>query len=66
MPHQAGEAIARNRITALLHEIGDEDMPVSLVHRPQRIQPIKRRAFLDIATPRLQGLIEVDIHVGTA
>ena len=62
--YQAAEAIAQGRITTILRDFGDEAMPVNLVHQPQRIQPLKRRAFLDFVTPRLtQALLEVEKKV---
>jgi len=67
MSYQAAQAIAQGRITTILREFGDEAMPVHLVHQSQRIQPLKRRAFLDFVTPRLtQALIEVETKVRSA
>lgn len=67
MSYQAAEAIAQKRIAPILRAFGDEPMPVNLVHQPQRIQPLKRRAFLDFVTPRLtQALVEVEAKVRSA
>ena len=65
--YQAADAIAQRRIVAILREFGDEPMPVHLVHQSQRIQPLKRRAFLDFVTPRLTAaLVAVETKVRSA
>jgi DNA-binding transcriptional LysR family regulator len=53
LSYQAADAIARGRVQPILHDWGGGPVPVSLLHQPQRVQPLKRRAFLEFAAPRL-------------
>jgi DNA-binding transcriptional LysR family regulator len=60
MSYQAAAAVANGRLVPLLTGSGFEPVPVHLVHRRQRSQPLKLRAFLDFVAPRLsQALGEV-------
>jgi DNA-binding transcriptional LysR family regulator len=64
MSYQAATAIAEGRVTTLLRAASPEPIPVNLVHQPQRVQPLKRRAFLDFVVPRLtQTLTAVTAQV---
>jgi DNA-binding transcriptional LysR family regulator len=51
--YQAATAIAEGRITTILRGFSTDPIPVNLVHQSQRVQPLKRRAFLDFVVPRL-------------
>jgi DNA-binding transcriptional LysR family regulator len=53
MSYQAAEAIAAGRLVPILREWEHGPAPVSLVHQPQPVQPLKRRAFLDFVAPRV-------------
>lgn len=53
MSYQAASAIADGRVTTILRDFATDPVPVSLVHQPQRVQPLKRRAFMDFVVPRL-------------
>jgi DNA-binding transcriptional LysR family regulator len=53
LSYQAAGAIADGLLRPILRESGADPIPVSLVHQSQRVQPLKRRAFLDFAAPRL-------------
>jgi len=53
LSYQAADAVARGRLRPILHGCGTDPIAVSLVHQAQRVQPLKRRAFLDFAAPRL-------------
>lgn len=53
LSYQAAEAVARGQVRTVLPGWGADPIPVSLVHQPQRVQPLKRRAFLDFSAPRL-------------
>jgi DNA-binding transcriptional LysR family regulator len=44
-------------LTTLLEEFQPEPLPVSLVYTANRFLPIKVRAFLDFATPRLKRIL---------
>jgi DNA-binding transcriptional LysR family regulator len=57
MSYQAAAAVADGRLVPLLTEFGCEPVPVHLVHRRQRSQPLKLRAFLDFVAPRLQQVL---------
>jgi DNA-binding transcriptional LysR family regulator len=61
MSHQAANAISDRRFTTILRGFAPDPMPASLMHQPQRIQPLKLRAFLDFVLPRLTlALARVD------
>jgi DNA-binding transcriptional LysR family regulator len=47
-------ALARGALTTLLDEFQPEPLPVNLVYAANRFLPIKVRAFLDFAAPRLK------------
>nr|WP_294502979.1 LysR family transcriptional regulator [uncultured Rhodopila sp.] len=51
--YQAAAAIAAGRVTTILRGFSTDPIPVNLVHQSQRVQPLKRRAFLDFVVPRL-------------
>ncbi|MFM9829348.1 MAG: LysR family transcriptional regulator [Sphingomonas sp.] len=57
MSYQAASAIAQGQVRTILTGFPGDPMPVNLVHPNQRVQPIKRRAFLDFAVPRLKGVL---------
>lgn len=54
MSYQAAAAISIQRLTTILRGYPADPVPVSLVHQRQRVQPLKRRAFLDFVVPRLK------------
>jgi DNA-binding transcriptional LysR family regulator len=58
MTYQAASVVDDGLLVPLLREFAPEPLTVSLVHRPQRSQPLKQRAFLDFITPRLQATLE--------
>jgi DNA-binding transcriptional LysR family regulator len=61
MSYQAAAAIRSESLLAILKAHAPAPTPVHLVHRSQRAQPLKQRAFLDFVTPRLKiALEEVD------
>lgn len=67
MSYQAADAIAAQRIVTILRGFPTDPIPVSLVHQSHRVQPLKRRAFLDFVIPRLvQVLTAVNEVVGEA
>ncbi|WP_421839678.1 LysR family transcriptional regulator [Novosphingobium sp.] len=57
MSYQAAAAAADGRLVPLFSDLGCEPVPVHLVHRRQRSQPLKLRAFLDFVAPRLQNVL---------
>ncbi|MGJ5203498.1 LysR family transcriptional regulator [Bradyrhizobium sp. HKCCYLR20261] len=58
MSYQVAPAIADGRLVQILHRQDDRPTPVNLVHQPQPVQPLKRRAFLDYVAPRLSLALE--------
>ena len=55
MSYQAATAISVGRVATILRGLPTDPIPVNLVHQSQRVQPLKRRAFLDFVVPRLIG-----------
>jgi DNA-binding transcriptional LysR family regulator len=53
MSYQAAIAISESRVTTILRDVSTDPIPVNLVQQSQRVQPLKRRAFLDFVVPRL-------------
>jgi DNA-binding transcriptional LysR family regulator len=53
MSYQAANAIAGQRVITILRGCATDPIPVHLVQGSQRVQPLKRRAFLDFVVPRL-------------
>lgn len=56
--YQAAGALAEGRLVPLLRDHWPEPMPVHLVHAARRNQPLKLRAFLDFAVPRLSRTLD--------
>jgi DNA-binding transcriptional LysR family regulator len=54
LSYQAARAIRDGSLTIALEAFEPEPWPVHLVHAGGRMLPIKLRAFLDFATPRLR------------
>jgi DNA-binding transcriptional LysR family regulator len=57
MSYQARRAVEQGLLTPLLEAFELEAAPVHLVHLPQAPLPLKLRAFLDFATPRLRAVL---------
>ncbi len=53
--YQAADAIRAGRLTSLLRGYAPEPLPVHLVHTGPPLVPLKMRAFLDFAGPRLKA-----------
>ncbi|MGJ5175635.1 LysR family transcriptional regulator [Bradyrhizobium oligotrophicum] len=67
MSYQVARAIADGRLVTILHQRDDRPTPVNLVHQPQPVQPLKRRAFLDFVAPRLSlALAKIEESLGKA
>lgn len=52
--YQAAEAVAAGVLRLVLEAFEPEPRPVSLLHAPRGALPLKMRAFLDFAAPRLR------------
>ena len=53
--YQLGESIKSGELTPLLQDFQPPPLPVSFVYSPNRFMPVKLRAFLDFALPRLRA-----------
>jgi DNA-binding transcriptional LysR family regulator len=58
MSYQAAASIDAGRLSPVLSSFAPQPIPVQLVHRAQRNQPLKQRAFLDFVAPRLKLALE--------
>lgn len=52
--YQVAELVKSGELTPLLHAFVPPPQPVSFVYSPNRFMPVKLRAFLDFALPRLK------------
>ncbi|MEI8144108.1 MAG: LysR family transcriptional regulator [Alphaproteobacteria bacterium] len=62
LSYQAATAIRAGTLTEVLTGVDPTPIPVNLVHRGGRILPLKLRAFLDYATPRLRARLAAGIN----
>ena len=53
--YHVAESIKSGELTPLLQHFQPPPLPVSLVYSPNRFMPVKLRAFLDFAQPRLKA-----------
>jgi DNA-binding transcriptional LysR family regulator len=58
LSYQPARAIRSGQLKSILVDHAPPPMPVQLVYRSQRIQPLKHRAFLDFVTPRLKSALD--------
>jgi DNA-binding transcriptional LysR family regulator len=58
-------AIKSGELTPLLQGYQPAPLPVSFVYSPNRFMPVKLRAFLDFAVPRLRARL-ADVQKGIA
>lgn len=54
LSYQAARAISDGTLEPVLKAFEPEPLPVSLIHVPQRMLPLKTRSFIDFAVPRLR------------
>lgn len=54
LSYQIADALQSGKLAAVLEEFQPDPIPVSLVHFGNRLSPLKLRAFLDFAVPRLK------------
>ena len=55
LSYQVADAVRAGSLEIVLRDFEPEPWPVSLVHSGQPLLPLKVRAFLDFATPRLKA-----------
>lgn len=60
LSYQIADAVRAARLVTVLDDHAPDPMPVSLVYSGQRMVPLKLRAFLDFATPRLRAGLRRD------
>jgi DNA-binding transcriptional LysR family regulator len=53
--YHVAELVKSGKLTPLLQDFQPPPMPVSFVYSPNRFMPVKLRAFLDFALPRLRA-----------
>jgi DNA-binding transcriptional LysR family regulator len=58
LSYQVRAAVAEGQLTIILREFEPEPLPVHLVHAGQPLLPLKLRAFLDFAGPRLKASLQ--------
>lgn len=55
LSYQAATELANGRLVKVLEAYEMAPLPVQLLHNPQPVLPLKLRAFIDFAAPRLQA-----------
>ncbi len=55
--YQAAKAVREGQLVSLLRQYAPEPLPVHLVHTGPPLLPLKMRAFLDFAGPRLKAAL---------
>jgi DNA-binding transcriptional LysR family regulator len=58
MSYQAAAAVRDGRVVMVLRDYAPEPNPISLVYPSGRLVPLKLRAFLDFAVPRLKARLQ--------
>ena len=58
LSYQAASAIADGRLVKMLEPFETAQLPVHLIHNAQAVMPLKLRAFLDFASPRLKARLK--------
>jgi DNA-binding transcriptional LysR family regulator len=59
LSYQVEHAIRVGTLVAVLKRFEPNTLPISLVHDNQRRVPLKVRAFLDFAAPRLRARLSL-------
>lgn len=58
LSYQAARSIEDGRLEPVLENFEPEALPVSLIHLPQQVLPLKTRSFIDFAVPRLRARLK--------
>lgn len=58
LSYQVENAVSAGALCIVLQQFETASMPISLVYTGQRLLPLKLRAFLDFATPRLRARLD--------
>ena len=62
LSYQVHTAVADGRLRIVLQDFEPEPLPVHLIHAGQPLLPLKIRAFLDFAAPRLKASLQDVSH----
>jgi DNA-binding transcriptional LysR family regulator len=57
LSYQVADAVMAGSLAVALRDFEPKPWPVSFVHTSGRLLPLKVRAFLDFATPRLKSTL---------
>lgn len=58
LSYQIADAVSSGRLVTVLDDHGPDPVPVSLVYPVQGLLPLKLRAFLNFAAPRLKSAMQ--------
>jgi DNA-binding transcriptional LysR family regulator len=58
LSYQAAAAVRDGRVVMVLRDYEPEPNPISLIYPSGRLVPLKLRAFLDFAVPRLKARLQ--------
>ena len=58
LSYQAARSIEDGRLEPVLENFEPEALPVSLIHLPQQVLPLKTRSFIDFTVPRLRARLK--------
>ena len=58
LSYQAARAVEDGGLQIVLDAFEPEPLPVSLIHPPQQVLPLKTRSFIDFAVPRLKARLK--------
>jgi DNA-binding transcriptional LysR family regulator len=61
LSYQIADAVGDGRLRVLLEAFEPPPLPVNLIHLAGALQPLKIRAFLDFAAPRLKARLAADL-----
>jgi DNA-binding transcriptional LysR family regulator len=57
--YQVTNSVAAGALRTVLDEYRQAPIPINLVYTAARFQPVKLRAFLDFASPRLKAQVSI-------
>jgi DNA-binding transcriptional LysR family regulator len=57
LSYQVAAAVRAGKLVLVLRDYEPEPSPVNLVYRSQPLMPLKLRAFIDFAAPRLKAAL---------
>jgi len=60
--YQIGDAVKAGALTILLRDFEPPSLPVNIVYLGGARQPLKTRAFIDFAVPKLKARLAADLR----